>query len=115
VTDAPPLTRAIVLDQRLPAPRLVDRVEVRRITLAPDSAVGPHTHNGPVFGCVETGSAIYQVEGGAETVLTAGDVFYEPEGVRVERFDSRSDGVTFVAYFPVGPGEEPRLDLIGAG
>lgn len=108
------VTRTVVLDQRLPAPRLVDRVEVRRITLPPDLAVGLHTHNGPVFGCVESGSAVYQIEGGDESVLGPGDVFYEPEGARIARFDSRSDGVTFVAYFPVGPGEEPRLDLIGA-
>ena len=110
--NTPPITRTIVMDQRLPAPRVIDHVEVRRITLAPDQAVGTHVHNGPVFGSIETGSAVYQIEGEPESVLTPGDVFYEPESARIARFDAQSDGVTFLAYFPVGPNETPRLDLL---
>jgi hypothetical protein len=56
---------------------------------------GLHIHNGPVFGSIETGSAVYQIEGEPETVLKPGDVFYEPEGVRIARFDAQEDGVTF--------------------
>jgi quercetin dioxygenase-like cupin family protein len=106
------LTRTIILNQQLPAPRVIDHVEVRRITLAPNQSVGTHTHNGPVFGTIETGSAVYQIEGEPASVLTPGDVFYEPESTRIARFDSESDGVTFVAYFPAGPNETPRLDLV---
>jgi quercetin dioxygenase-like cupin family protein len=110
-----PISRVIVMDQPLPAPRVIDRVEVRRITIAPGTAVGLHTHNGPVFGSIETGSAVYQIDGEAESVLAPGDVFYEPEGARIARFDAGAEGVTFLGYFPVGPGETPRLDLIGEG
>jgi quercetin dioxygenase-like cupin family protein len=108
----PAVTRTIVLDQQLPEPRVVGHVEVRRITIAPHHSPGRHTHNGPVFGSIEAGSAVYQIEGEPETVLTPGDVFYEPEATRIARFDAQGDGVTFLAHFPVGPGETPRLDPV---
>jgi len=108
----PAVTRTVVLDQRLPAPRVIDRVEVRRITIAPDESAGLHVHNGPVFGSIETGSAVYQIEGEPETVLTPGDVFHEPESARIARFDAQGDGVTFLAHFPVGPGETPTLTML---
>lgn len=108
----PAVTRTIVLDQHLPEPRVVGHVEVRRITIAPHHSPGPHTHNGPVFGSIEAGSAVYRIEGGPETVLNPGDVFYEPEATRIARFDAQGEGVTFLAHFPVGPGEVPRLDPI---
>ena len=44
-----------------------------------------------------------------ETVLRPGDVFYEPEGARITRFDAQDAGVTFLACFLLGPGQEPEL------
>jgi quercetin dioxygenase-like cupin family protein len=111
--DAPPVTRSILLDQPLPAPRSTARVQVRRITIAPGHAAGLHVHNGPVFGSVETGSAVYQVEGEAAAVLGPGDVFYEPEGARIARFDAQGDGVTFLGYFLLAAGEEPEMEFPG--
>jgi quercetin dioxygenase-like cupin family protein len=111
-SDVPAIARTIVLDQHLPEPRVVGHVEVRRITMAPHQCSGAHTHNGPVFGSIEAGSAVYQIEGEPETVLNPGDVFYEPEGTRIARFDAQGDGVTFLAHFPLGPGEGPRLDPV---
>ncbi|WP_329244817.1 cupin domain-containing protein [Actinoallomurus sp. NBC_01490] len=106
---APPLSREIVMDQRLPEPLVTRRVEIRRITIAPGYAAGLHVHNGPVFGSVEAGSAVYQIEGEAETVLGPGDVFYEPEGVRIARFDAQEDGVTFLGYFLLADGMDAEL------
>jgi quercetin dioxygenase-like cupin family protein len=104
--EQPPLSRVVLLDQALPAPQVTHHVEIRRITIAPDFAAGVHVHNGPVFGSIESGSAIYQIEGEPAVVLTAGDVFYEPEGVRIARFDARESGVTFLAYFLLPAGLE---------
>jgi quercetin dioxygenase-like cupin family protein len=104
-----PVTRVVILDQKLPKPRTVGHVEVRRITMAPDVAAGPHVHNGPVFGHILTGSVTFQVEDEPPTVLHAGDVFYEPEAVRITRFDATADGVEFLGYFPLGPGEQAAL------
>ena len=94
---------------KLPAPLVTHRVEIRRITITPGYAAGLHIHNGPVFGSIETGSAVYQIEGEPETVLKPGDVFYEPEGVRVARFDAQEDGVTFFGYFLLAEGVNAEL------
>ena len=106
-----PVTRRVLLDARFPQPRTVDRIEAREIVIQPGFAAGLHVHNGPVVGCVLDGSVYYQIEGEPETVLRRGDVFYEPENARIARFDATDEGVTFVGYFPVGPGEEPAIEF----
>lgn len=111
--DVPPLTRTILLDQVLAAPRSTHRVEVRRITIAPRHEAGLHVHNGPVFGSIESGSAVYQVEGEAAAVLGPGDVFHEPEGTRIARFDAEEDGVTFLGYFLLAAGEAAEIEFPG--
>ncbi|WP_084532006.1 cupin domain-containing protein [Nocardia miyunensis] len=105
----PGVGRVIILEQKLPEPLSTQRVEIRRITIAPGHAAGLHIHNGPVFGNIETGSVVYQIEGEPETVLGPGDVFYEPEGVRIARFDAREDGVTFLGYFLLADGVNAEL------
>ncbi|GGQ43362.1 cupin [Actinomadura coerulea] len=113
VEDVQPVARRVLLDQLLSPPRGTHRVEVRRITIAPRHAAGPHVHNGPVFGSIEAGSAVYQVEGEAAAVLRPGDVFHEPEGVRIARFDAEGDGVTFLGYFLLGAGEAAEIEFPG--
>lgn len=106
-----PLVRESVLDVRLPRTIPIDRIEVRRIQMLPGHHAGLHVHNGPVVGTVVDGSVIYQVEGQATSVLGPGDVFYEPEGVRIARFDAGEDGATFLAYFPLRKDQEPAIEL----
>jgi quercetin dioxygenase-like cupin family protein len=110
---AQPVTRTVVSDVRLPEVKATDRVQVREIRIAPSQPAGPHVHNGPVFGSIVTGSVVYQVEGQPAAVLRPGDVFYEPEGERIARFDAQQDGVTFLAYFLLSPGQEPELTMLG--
>jgi quercetin dioxygenase-like cupin family protein len=97
--DFPPLSRVVLLDQALTPVQHSHRVEIRRITIAPGFAGGLHVHNGPVFGSIETGSAVYQIDGEPETILRPGDTFYEPQDVRIARFDALAEGVTFLGYF----------------
>jgi quercetin dioxygenase-like cupin family protein len=104
-----PMTRDIVLDVRLARAKDTHRVQVRRIRIRPGHAGGPHVHNGPVVGSIVDGSAVFQIEGEPEAVLRPGDVFYEPEGARITRFDAQDAGVTFLAYFLLGPDQEPEL------
>ncbi len=108
-TGEQPVTRAVLLDARLPQVKETDRVEIREIRILPGHAAGLHVHNGPVVGGILAGSAVYQIEGQPATVLRAGDVFFEPEGERIARFDAQDDGVTFLAYFLLSPGQEPQL------
>ncbi|WP_163568310.1 cupin domain-containing protein [Fodinicola feengrottensis] len=54
----------------------------------------------------------FQVKGEPEVVLRPGDVFFEPEGVSISRFDAGSDGATFLGYFLLGIGEKPELSYL---
>jgi quercetin dioxygenase-like cupin family protein len=107
--EIPPVTRSVLLDQPLPVTQRTHRVQIRRITIAPGHAAGLHVHNGPVFGSIETGSVIYQIEGEPACVLGPADVFYEPEAVRIARFDAQDEGVTFLGYFLLGTGQDPVI------
>lgn len=108
-TPDQPITRAVLLDARLARTKQTDRVEIRQIRILPGHAGGPHVHNGPVVGSILEGGVVYQIEGGPESVLRAGDVFFEPEGERIARFDALDEGVTFLGYFLLGPGEDPSI------
>jgi diamine N-acetyltransferase len=107
------VTRVVVQDALLPHPVPVVRVETRRISIRPNIAAGLHVHNGPVIGSIETGSARYQVEGEPEKTLQPGDVFYEPAGARIARFDGGPNGVTFLGHFPLEADQEATLLLAG--
>lgn len=107
----PPISRDVVLDVRLPAVKPTARVEIRRIHLEPGVAPGFHTHNGPVFGSVISGSVIYQIDGEPQTVLRPGDVFYEPEDAPIARFDATDEGVTFLGYFLLEDGQEAEMTM----
>jgi len=107
------VTREVVQDALLEHPETIVRVETRRITIPPNVAAGLHVHNGPVVGSIETGSATYQVEGDASRVLNPGDVFFEPEGARVARFDGGPEGVTFLAHFPLAADQEATMEFPG--
>ncbi len=106
-----PVSRSILLDQTLPALYRTHRVQIRRITIAPSQAAGLHVHNGPVFGSIEEGSCVYQIDGEPAVVLGAGDVFHEPEGVGIARFDAQDEGVTFLGYFLLDTGQEPAIEF----
>jgi hypothetical protein len=99
-------------DCRLPTVKSTDRVQVQEIRILPSQTAGLHVHNGPVFGSSVAGSVIYQINGQPASVLRLADVFYEPEGEQIARFDAQEDGATFLAYFLLSPGQEPELTSV---
>lgn len=109
VSSQEPVSRTTLVTAHLDPPALTDHVEVRRIRIQPNTAAGAHVHNGPVVGSIVEGSVIFQVAGGPATVLRAGDTFFEPQDVRIERFDAQGDGATFLGYFLLAPGQQPEL------
>jgi quercetin dioxygenase-like cupin family protein len=104
-----PISRDILLEVGLGQAKDTHRIEIRRIRIVPGHAAGLHVHNGPVVGSIVEGSVVFQVDGEPESVLRPGDVFFEPEGARIARFDAQDAGVTFLAYFLLGPGQEPEI------
>ena len=105
-TPDQPITRTVLLDARLRQVKATGRVEIREIRILPGHAAGLHVHDGPVVGSI-LGSGDLQVEGQPASVLQPGDVFFEPEGERVARFDAGTDGVTFLAYSCSHPARKP--------
>lgn len=71
-------------------PRQVVQVEVGDFHFLPGQVAPIHTHDAPAVGYVAKGAIIYQVEGERPQILRAGDVFYEPAGPRILRFDNAS-------------------------
>jgi quercetin dioxygenase-like cupin family protein len=108
-TQEQPITRTVLLDARLRQVKDTGRVEIREIRILPGYAGGLHVHNGPVVGSIVEGSVAYQIQGQPASVLQAGDVFFEPEGERIARFDAGDYGVTFLAYFLLSPGQDQQL------
>jgi quercetin dioxygenase-like cupin family protein len=108
-TPEQPITRTVLLDAKLAAPMNTGRVEIRELRILPGHPAGLHVHNGPVVGSILAGAAVYQIEGQPATVLEPGDVFYEPAGVRIARFDAGSDGVTFLGYFLLGQDQQADI------
>ena len=107
-----PVRRTTLVDQHLAEPTRVAHVEVRRISIAPSAAAGAHTHNGAVFGTIESGSVVFQIGDEPETILSAGDIFYEPAHVVISKFDATGEGVTFLGYFLLDAGEAAEIAFI---
>jgi quercetin dioxygenase-like cupin family protein len=107
-----PITRDVLLNAVLGEARQTTRVEIREIRIRPGHAAGLHVHNGPVVGSILSGSAIFQIDGQPATELGPGDVFFEPEGERIARFDGGAGGVTFVAYFLLTAGQEAQIEWV---
>ena len=105
------MSRALLLNARLAHAMVTERVEIREIRMFAGHAAGLHVHNCPVMGSIVDGSVIYQIEGQPASKLRAGDVFYEPEGARIARFDATEEGVTFLGYFLLGPQQDPEISL----
>ena len=70
--------------------RQVVQVEIGDFHFKPGQVAPIHTHAAPAVGYVAKGEIIYQVEGEKQQILSAGDVFYEPVGPRILRFDNAS-------------------------
>jgi quercetin dioxygenase-like cupin family protein len=84
-----------------PLSAVPDRVEAYRVELPPGQPAGPHFHPGPVTGYVESGLIAFERDGQPVRELRPGDVFFEPAGEVIHRFDNSSDSepATFIAFY----------------
>jgi|SRR5579859_608563 len=92
---------------------VVERIESHRIRLEPGQRAPLHEHPGGVMGYVEAGDIVLQVAGEAPVSLGPGDVFHEPPGARIARFDNVSTAAPaqFVAFYPL-TGDQPLATLL---
>jgi uncharacterized protein YndB with AHSA1/START domain len=108
-----PIVRHPLLTASLEGGKNVDRVEIKRVTLAGHQNTGLHLHPCPTVGHVTEGVILFQVEGQPARELSAGDAFYEPANVRMLHFDNpRAEPATFIVYYLLGAGEHDLIRLL---
>lgn len=85
------------------------------IELSPGSQGSPpHRHSGPVFGYMIEGALLFELEGEAPRVITAGEAFWEPGGdlVHWQAANALDNANTkFLAVMVCKPGVEPLVYL----
>jgi quercetin dioxygenase-like cupin family protein len=93
--------------------RNINKVDVRRITLAPGQKAGRHLHPGPVVGYIASGTAVCQVEDEPAELLPVGSAFYEPAGKVIAEFGNASDvtPLTFIAFYLLD-GEQALITML---
>ena len=97
---------------RLPVPA---EVMTAMVSLAPASAgTPPHRHSGPVFGYMQAGEMVFELEGEPERILHAGESFWEPGGdvIHYQAANNLRDGWTRFVVVMVGVPGEPMLTLV---
>jgi len=117
ITDVPAparISRHDLLTAALGNGRMVDRVEIKRIELAPGQATGPHRHPCPVVGYIVSGTIRFQIEGRPSKKLQAGDAFFEPVDTRIPSFDNASprEPATFVACYLLAAEEHEIIEML---
>lgn len=70
--------------------RLISKVDIREISLAPGQKGPLHKHPCPVVGYIVSGTVLFQIKGEPAKTLKAGDPFYEPANTVVTHFDNAS-------------------------
>ena len=96
-----------------PVSATADRLESYRVELGPGQPAGRHRHPGPVAGYVESGAIVFERDGHPARELGRGDVFFEPAGETIRRFDNLSarEPATFIAFYLVS-GDQPLIEPI---
>jgi quercetin dioxygenase-like cupin family protein len=74
----------------------------------------PHRHSGPVFGYLIEGEMVFELEGGPERVIRAGEAFSEPGGdvIHYQAANNRTAGWTRFVVVMIGVPGEPMLTLV---
>ncbi|MDH5032966.1 cupin domain-containing protein [Chryseobacterium cucumeris] len=78
------------LDQKMKS------TEIQEITMAAGQGAPEHLHPCPVLGIINSGEAVFQIQGKEKVILHEGDAFYEPKNVKILHFDNASSDKPFV-------------------
>jgi quercetin dioxygenase-like cupin family protein len=92
----------------------VGKVEIKEIVFQPGQKTGLHLHPCPVVGYIAEGTVAFQIEGGEEKTLRAGDAFFEPPNVKIQRFDNASDtkGMKFIAFYLLDASDDELIRML---
>jgi quercetin dioxygenase-like cupin family protein len=92
------------------------KVTIVEVNYGPGESSSPHSHPCPVIGYVVAGAIRTQVKGGPETIVKAGESFYEaPNGIHmVSANASLTEPAKLLAYF-VCDNDAPLSTPVPAG
>lgn len=109
------IKRKDLLTAILTEPELIDRIEIKEITLAAQQAAGLHRHPCLVAGYIVSGTIEFQIEGQPSRLLRKGDAFLEPADVPIARFDNITlEPTTFVAFYLLGKDDSEIIEMLEA-
>ncbi|WP_227413207.1 cupin domain-containing protein [Chryseobacterium culicis] len=91
----------------------VKSTEIQEITMAAGQGAPEHLHPCPVVGIINSGEAVFQIEGHEKVLLREGDAFYEPKNVKILHFDNSSaeKPLVFTAIY-LKEGNEENIKFI---
>lgn len=105
---APPIKRIPL--QRFDVPGTLFETVIGIAEIAPNVAIGRHTHPGPESGYVMTGSFELLIDGQAPRLLRVGDSYQVPSGA-VHDARSGPEGATVLATYIVQKGQPLALPV----
>lgn len=112
-TMTPPVMRKALLTAMIDSGKPVSRVEIQEVTMEPGVKAPLHLHPCPTMGVISEGAISFQIEGQPIQHLKVGDAFYEPENVRVAKFDNDGDvPAKFVAFYLLGEKEQETVRIL---
>ncbi len=88
-------------------------VNAVRVDYEPGGFSRVHRHPAGAYVYVIDGSVLFGIDDREPVVLKAGDTFYEPPGALhgVSRNASEELPASFIAFFVLGEGENPTVDV----
>ncbi len=91
----------------------VKSTEIQEITMAAGQGAPEHLHPCLVLGVINSGEAVFQIEGKEKVVFHEGDAFYEPKNVKILHFDNASakKPLVFTAIY-LKEGHEENIKFI---
>ncbi len=114
--EFPPLQRVPVLEEAIPSANpAIKMVRGARVRFAPLQPTTLHRHPISVAGVVTAGSFVFKREGEPEKIIRAGDAFFEPAGVTIEKFDNSSstEPAELIAFYLTDAKDRPLIELLG--
>lgn len=109
----PSVTRKDLLKAVIHSGKSISTVEIKEVTMGPNQKAPLHCHPCPTVGVITEGTISFQIEGKQVQYLKAGDVFYEPENARVEKFDNDTDvPAKFVVFYLLGKDERETVRIL---
>ena len=108
-----PVVRKELLTAVIEGGKAVAKVDIQEVAMNVGIDAPLHLHPCPTVGVVTEGNIAFEIEGEPTQHLKAGDVFYEPEGVRVAKFNNGGDTpAKFVVFYLLGENENETVRIL---